>query len=388
MKNIYLDNSATTELSSAVKQKMTEAMEIYGNPSSLHTAGVRAEALVREARERVGQSLGVRMLRPGQLIFTASGSEADNLAVFGTVYAKTRGRGGKIITTDSEHPAIENCMRRLEADGYRVARISTRDGVLDMEQFRSEMTADTLLVSLMAVNNETGAQYALADAFSYAKAVNPEVVTHTDAVQAYLKMRFSPASVGADLCTVSAHKVHGPKGVGALYVNPELHKRRKLIPILMGGGQESGFRSGTENVVGIAGFGQAAADGFASLGANTAHMREMQTYATERLLELGLCINQPGGKTAPHIISVTLPSIKSETMLHFLSSKGICVSSGSACSSHSQGVSRALLAFGLDTFDADCTLRISLSEYNTKEDMDALIAALDAGLHELVRIRR
>lgn len=388
MKEIYLDNSATTALSPAVREKMTAAMEVYGNPSSLHAAGVRAEALIREARERIARSLGVRVPKPGQILFTASGTEADNLAIFGTVYAKSRAKGGKIITTDSEHPAVGNCMKRLEADGFRVCRIPTRDGVLDMDCFRREMTKDTLLVSLMAVNNETGAAYDLQTAFAHAKRVNPDVVTHTDAVQAYLKLRFTPAAVGADLCTVSAHKVHGPKGVGALYVDPTLLKRRALIPYVVGGGQEEGLRSGTENVAGIAGFGQAAEDGYANLTANLTAMREVRDYAISRLSCMGLTVNLPAGNAAPHIVSVTLPAVKSETMLHFLSAKGIYVSSGSACSSHSHRVSRTLTAFGLDEFAADCTLRVSLSEQNTKEDIDALSTALQAGLDELVRVRR
>lgn len=388
MREIYLDNSATTALSPAVKQKMTEAMEVFGNPSSLHAAGVTAESLVREARERIAASLGVRQQKPGDFLFTASGTEADNLAILGTVYAKSRVRDGKIITTDSEHPAVEACMRRLESEGYRVARIPTAGGVLDMERFRAEMSADTVLVSLMAVNNETGAAYDLRSAFSYAKRVQPEVVTHTDAVQAYLKLRLTPASVGADLLTVSAHKIHGPKGVGGLYVSPEIRKRRKLIPVILGGGQEEGFRSGTENVIGIAGFGQAAKDGYEAMDENLPRMRSLRDTAIGRLEGMGLQVNQPSGQSAPHIISVTLPDIRSETMLHFLSARGIYVSSGSACSSHSRNISRALTAFGLDDLRADCTIRISLSEYNTPEDIDALCAALHAGLEELVRVRK
>ena len=387
MKEIYLDNSATTALSPAVREKMISVMENYGNPSSLHAAGVRAEAVVREAREAVALSLGVRAPKPGQIIFCASGSEADNLAILGSVYAKPRGRGGKIITTDSEHPAVENCMKRLEKDGFCVARIPTRGGVLDMERLRAELTGNTLLVSLMAVNNETGAAYDLKTAFSMVRELCPAAVTHTDAVQGYFKLRMTPASVGADLMTVSAHKIHGPKGVGALYVDSAILKRRALIPVIEGGGQEEGLRSGTENVIGIAGFGQAAKDGYGHLAANLSHLRGLREETVKRLSLMGLHINEPAGTVAPHIVSVTLPAVKSETMLHYLSAKGIYVSSGSACSSHSHRVSRVLTAFGLNDFDADCTLRISFSEYNTGEDVDALCAALDAGLSELVRIR-
>ena len=389
MDMIYLDNSATTALCDVAKQKMTEAMECYGNPSSLHPLGEKAHSMVEQARKDIATTLGVRgPLLPGQLIFTSCGSEADNLAIFGTAYAKARRKGGRVITTDSEHPGVENAMKALEKDGFDVVRIPTRGGVLDMVAFANALNDRTFLVSLMTVNNETGALYDVGRAFAMAKAKNPDVVTHTDAVQGYLKCRFSPTALRADLVTVSAHKIHGPKGIGALLVSPEALKRRDLIPTLMGGGQESGFRSGTENVIGIVGFGAAAKEGYANLANHLEHLRSLRDYAMERLQALPVRLNLPQGTCAPHILNVTLPDIRSETMLHELSRSGICISHGSACSSHSKEVSSALTAFGLKREEIECSVRISFSVYNTREDVDALVEALKSALDRLVRIKR
>ena len=311
MDMIYLDNSATTALCDVAKQKMTEAMECYGNPSSLHPLGEKAHSMVEQARKDIATTLGVRgPLLPGQLIFTSCGSEADNLAIFGTAYAKARRKGGRVITTDSEHPGVENAMKALEKDGFDVVRIPTRGGVLDMVAFANALNDRTFLVSLMTVNNETGALYDVGRAFAMAKAKNPDVVTHTDAVQGYLKCRFSPTALRADLVTVSAHKIHGPKGIGALLVSPEALKRRDLIPTLMGGGQESSFRSGTENVIGIVGFGAAAKEGYSNLANHLEHLRSLRDYAMERLQALPVRLNLPQGTCAPHILNLTLPDLR------------------------------------------------------------------------------
>lgn len=385
MEKIYFDNSATTALSESVKTAMREAMEVYGNPSSLHSEGLAAEKIIREARKSVGEALGVKMLRDSELIFTSCGSEASNLAIFGSVYAKKRRTSNKIITTDSEHPSVENPMRRLEEEGFRVIRIPTRGGELDMEMLEREADG-VLLASIMMVNNETGAVYDASRVFKAIKAKSPEAVTHCDAVQGFLKQSFSVSTLGADLITLSAHKIHGPKGVGALYVSPDIIKKKKLIPTLLGGGQEFGLRSGTENTIGIAGFGAAAKEGSTKLSASISQMRDIREYIIAKLPG-EIRVNSPTKETAPHIINVTLPRIKSETMLHYLSSKGIFVSSGSACSSHSSTPSSALIAFGLDAKDADCSLRISLCPENTKDEADALCLALNEGVKTLVRIR-
>ncbi len=389
MKEIYLDNSATTALSRVAKEKMCEAMEIYGNPSSLHTVGQAAHALVEEARRTVLSTLGFRTpTGAGQLFFTSCGSESDNLAILGTAYAKARRRGGYVVTTDSEHPGVARAMDALEKDGFHVLRIPTKGGVLDWTVYAEALSKKPFLVSIMAVNNETGAMYDIQRAFAMAKATDPDIVTHTDAVQAYLKCRFLPAQLSADLVTISAHKIHAPKGVGALYVSPAALKRRDLVPTLLGGGQEGGFRSGTENVIGIAAFGAAAADGFANLDARIPHMHSLRKYAEERLSDLPVRLHIPTGARAPHVLNFALPDIKSETAVHELSKSGIYVSGGSACSSHAKNVSPSLLAFGIGEAEAECSLRVSFSHENTQEDVDALIAALREALGHLVRIHR
>ena len=389
MNEIYLDNSATTPLSDTVKTRMREVMEIYGNPSSLHAIGQTAHEALERARREIAATLGIRGIpEAGQITFTSCGSESDNLAILGTAYAKERRLGGRIITTDSEHAGVENAMKALEKDGFDVVRISTKGGVLDMEQFNNALNAKTFLVSMMMVNNETGAAYDVATAFALAKAKNPTIVTHTDAVQGYLKQRINPTALKADLITVSAHKIHGPKGVGALYASSEALKRRDFIPLLLGGGQEQGFRSGTENIIGIAGFGAAAKEGHANLATDLTHLADLRTYAIEKLSPLSVRFNLPSGKCAPHILNLTLPDIKSETMLHALSAEGIYISNGSACSSHSHKVSSALTAFGLPASEAECSIRISFGVQNTRADVDALADALERAINRLVRIHR
>ena len=389
MKQIYLDNSATTPLSSAAKEKMLAAMESFGNPSSLHPAGQAARKLVEDARREIAATLGLRgPVRPEQLIFTSCGSEADNLAILGTAYAKERRRGGRIITTDSEHPGVESAMLALEKDGFEVIRIPTRGGELDWNAYADALNARTFLVSIMMVNNETGAMYDVKRAFALAKAQNPDIVTHTDAVQGYLKCRFTPDTIKADLVTLSGHKIHAPKGVGALYVSQAALKRRDIVPTLLGGGQEGGFRSGTENVIGIAAFGAAAKEGFANLSKTLPHLLQLRSYAEEKLSALPVKLHIPTGARAPHILSLSLPDIKSETMVHALSESGICVSGGSACSTHAKKLSRALLSFGATENETECALRVSFSHYNTTEDVDALVDALAVNVERLVKIHR
>ncbi|MBR2446917.1 MAG: cysteine desulfurase [Clostridia bacterium] len=388
MSTIYLDNSATTALCDEAKQAMLAAMECYGNPSSLHKAGLDAEHMVKKAREQVLSALGVRT-NAGQVYFTSSGTEANNLAILGSAYAKERRVGGRIVTTEGEHSSVEMVLRDLEKKGFDVVRIPTRDGVLDMDFASKAITKDTLLVTTMMVNNETGALYDLKALFALAKRNAPGVVTHCDAVQGFMKTIFSPAAIGADMVTVSSHKIHGPKGVGALYVSAEVLKAKKLIPVTLGGGQEAGMRSGTENTIGIAGFGAACARAQSTLRDDLRRMSALRTYLEGKLAEIGeIKLNLPRAGRAPHIVNLTLPDIKSETMLHYLSGQGIYVSSGSACSSHGHATSRALSAFGLGAEQADCSLRVSLCPANTEGEIDALCAALGTGVRELVRIHK
>lgn len=383
-----MDNSATTALCEPARQAMLAAMDCYGNPSSLHAAGLEAEHTVRRAREQVLSALGVRG-GAGQIFFTASGTEANNLAILGSVYAKERRAGNRIVTTAGEHSSVEMVLQALEKKGFEVFRIPTVQGVLDMEFAKNAITKDTLLVTAMMVNNETGALYDLKSLFALAKRNAPNVVTHCDAVQGFMKTIFSPAAIGADMVTVSSHKIHGPKGVGALYVSAEVLKAKKLVPVTLGGGQESGMRSGTENTIGIAGFGAAAAAAQSTLREDLRRMTQLRTQLEQKLLEIkGVTLNLPRSTRAPHVVNLTLPDIKSETMLHYLSGQDIYVSSGSACSSHGHATSRALSAFGVDAAAADCSLRISLCPNNTEQEIEALCAALARGVATLVRIHK
>ena len=384
---IYLDNSATTELSAEVKAAMLEAMDNFANPSSLHKAGQAASKIIVSARKSVANALGLRSFVQGQIIFTSGGTEANNTAIFGTVYAKKRRISNRIVSTDSEHPSVENALQKLEADGFEVIRISTKGGELDFEAYMEALKVPPILVTMMMVNNETGASYDVARAFDLAKKNCKDTVTHCDAVQGFLKCKFAPSAIHADLVSVSSHKIHGPKGVGALYIDPNIIKSKQIVPLIYGGEQENAIRPGTENTVGIAGFGAAAEIGAKKLSESVNSMAELRAYAIEKINETGATVNLPLGNAAPHVISVRLPNIKSETMLHFLSANDICVSSGSACSSHSKKTSRALLAFGLTAREADCTIRVSLCENNAREDIDALCEALKKGIDTLVRIK-
>lgn len=385
---VYLDNSATTPLSEAAKHAVSDAVSCYGNPSSLHSVGQAAERLLEDARTKVLLGLGVRSRQAsGTLVFTSCGTEATSLALFGTAYAKERRTANRILTTDSEHPSVSRAMERLERNGFEIIRIATRGGCPDIDALRAALDRPVFLASFMLVNNETGAVYPVKEMFDAVKQAYPDAIAHCDAVQGFMKLPFTPSSLGADLITVSAHKVHAPKGVGALYVADPLLKAKKIVPFLPGGGQENGLRSGTENLLGIAAFGASVDDIRNRKQAIVEHMCALRSYAEQQLSTLDIRINRPTGTFLPHIINITLPHIKSETMLHALSADGIFVSSGSACSSHSRHPSQTLLAFGLTPQEADCSLRISFSEYNTFDDVDRLVASLQEKLTNLVRIR-
>jgi cysteine desulfurase len=366
---------------------MLSAMEDYANPSSLHKAGLSAQKMLVAARRSLASAIGLRSVMPGQIVFTSGGTEANNMAIFGSVYAKKRRISNRIVSTDSEHPSVENSLKKLEADGFEVIRISTRSGQLDFDAYEKALEVAPLLVTMMMVNNETGALYDVSKAFDMAKKRAKETVTHCDAVQGFLKTEINYSALHADLISISSHKIHGPKGVGALIIDPSLIKSKQIVPTVYGGEQENGFRPGTENTVGIAGFGGAAEIGKAKFADSVRKLRELREYAVSMLLDEGFTLNLPSGKSAPHILSIQMPNIKSETVLHYLSAADICVSSGSACSSHSGKTSRALIAFGLTEREADCTIRVSMGEYNTKDDIDALVSALKKGRETLIRMR-
>ena len=386
-REIYLDNSATTPLSEASRKKIYEMTEIYGNPSSLHSIGQSAEKTVSEARKIILSALGVRA-REGELIFTSCGTEATALAILGSAHAKQRREALRILTSDSEHPSVQKNLEALEKEGFEMVRIPTKSGILDLDAIEASLDKKIFLASFMLVNNETGAVYKVGEAFARIKSKYPEAITHCDAVQGFMKIPFTPAGLKADLVTVSGHKLHAPKGVGALYISADMIKKKKISPFLLGGGQEGGMRSGTENTIGIAAFGASVADISERAHECRERFAELYSYASERISSLEIKINRPSGEYASHILNVTLPNIKSETVLHFLSADGVFVSSGSACSSHSNTPSGTLISFGLTPAQADCSLRISFSEYNTKEDVDALYESLKSALARLVRIKR
>ncbi|MCI8589504.1 MAG: cysteine desulfurase [Clostridiales bacterium] len=385
MEEIYFDNSATTKLCTPAIHAMEEVMNhTFANPSSLHSAGFRAEQALNTARQQVLAALGVRD-KGARLVFTSSGTEANNLALVGTVRAKEKYRGGTIILSDSEHASVHECANYLKAKGFTIAYLSTKAGKIDPYELETRIDEKTILLSIMHVNNELGSLYDLSTLFRIAKQKKPDIITHTDAVQSFMKIPFTPQQLGADLVSVSSHKIHGPKGAGALYISEEIIKQKKISPLLFGGGQEYGFRSGTENTISIAGFGAAAQY-------MTAHMKENFSKATQVRLalieKLPPAIRVNAAETySPYIINITVPGIKSETMLHYLSSRGIYVSSGSACSSHKKAPSRPLSAYGLSAQEADCSLRISLCGENTICEANKVAEALHEGLDTLVHTK-
>ena len=385
----YLDNSATTPLCDAARAAVIAVMdENFGNPSSLHSVGVRAQGAIDAARKAVLSSLlpaGTRG-KPEQVIFTSGGTEANNLAIIGTATAKPRNSGKKIIIGETEHPSVIASAERLKTLGYKVAFIPSPKGVWDMTVFENELTPDTILVSAMLVNNETGAVNDIAKIAAAARKASPDVIIHCDAVQGYMRL---PKSLlfPADIVTVSAHKIGGPKGAGALFASESVIKKKSMIPVIFGGGQEHGLRSGTENVLGIAGFG-AAVDYFANNQTSIySHFDRLYSYAVDRFSALGndgISLNIPQTeRVAHHILSVTAHGVRSETMLHFLSSEGVFVSSGSACSSNTKSRSHVLRSFGLSDDDTDSTLRLSFGLGTTEDDIDAAANAFLKGIKTL-----
>ncbi len=389
--SIYLDNSATTKIRKEALDKYIEVSEgAFGNPSSLHAMGYEAEKLLTEARRTLLSSLGKR---DGQVIFTASGSEANNLAIFGRAYAKERYKNGrkKIITTEGEHASVSEPLVELERAGFNIVRVPTLGGAVDLDFLNDALDENVILLSMMMVNNETGALYDIKKISDTVKKKCHEALIHIDATQSYMKLPFSCTALGIDMITVSSHKIEGPKGVGALVIDEKIIKERGLRPITLGGGQEAGLRSGTENTPAIAAFGEAIKYARLELEERFRHisaLREMLISRLEGTASLAeISITKPESH-APHILNITLPDIKSETMLHFLSARGIYVSSGSACSSNGTHVSSALLAYGRSAAEADCSIRISLSARNTESDIEAFSDALSEGLRTLARVRK
>ena len=369
----YFDNSATTIVTDSVKDIVVKTMtEDFGNPSAMHMVGVKAEKYIKEAQENIAKILKVD---PKEIFFTSGGTESNNMAIIGTAMANKR-KGNKIITTSVEHSSVLATMKYLEEQGFEVIYLPVdRYGVVQMEALEKEMTEDTILVSTMYVNNEVGAIEPVGEIGQYIKKVNPSVVYHVDAIQAFGKLEIKPRRDNIDLLTVSGHKIHGPKGSGFLFIND----KTRIKPIIYGGGQQKGMRSGTENVPAIAGLATAVKliynNDFES---KIVHLYELKDYFIDELEKLpDVQVNsKKGTDSAPQIVSASFKGVRAEVLLHSLEDKEIYVSSGSACSSNKPGLSNTLVAIGLDKDLLDSTLRFSFCYETTKEELEYTIETL------------
>ena len=370
---IYLDNSATTRCFPEVADLIHQILcEDYGNPSSMHHKGVEAESYVRDAKETLAKILKVN---EKEILFTSGGTESDNIAIMGVAMANHRA-GRHMITTRVEHPAILQTMKYMESQGFEVTYLDVDEkGCICLEQLEQAIRPDTILVSIMHTNNEIGTLQPIAQAGALIKRCNPNTLFHVDAVQGFGKARIYPRKMKIDLMSVSAHKIHGPKGVGFLYIGEKV----KIKPIMYGGGQQEGMRSGTENVPGYAGMANAAQMLYEQLEAETDYLYDLRQYFIEQVEKIdGAFVNgAPGREGAPHIVSVTIPGVRAQVLLNELSVKyHICISAGSACSTHKPQPSVTLLAIGLDKEQAVETLRFSFSVFTTRQEIDTCLDAL------------
>lgn len=374
---VYLDNSATTKVHTEVAGLMTKVMcEDYGNPSSMHRKGVEAEQYIRYAKETLAKLLKVS---EKEIVFTSGGTESDNMALIGTAIANMR-RGRHLITTKIEHPAVLQTMNYLESQGFRITYLPVdRTGRIRLEDLQRAIGPDTILVSIMYVNNEIGSIQPIAEAGALIKRMNPGTLFHVDAVQGFGKFRIYPKKMNIDLLSVSSHKIHGPKGVGFLYVGEQV----KILPITYGGGQQKNMRSGTENVPGIAGMAKAAEIMYENLEEDVNRLYTLKEYfikgisAIEDIQVNGLIPQEPDCYgTAPHVVSVSVAGVRSEVLLHALEDKGIYVSAGSACASNKPQTSETLKAIGLQREFWDSTIRFSFSIFTTREEIDYTLQVL------------
>ena len=369
---VYLDNSATTRCFDDVAALMTQIMcSDYGNPSSLHMKGVQAENYVRYARETIAKNLKVN---EKEILFTSGGTESDNIALIGAAMANHR-MGKHLITTRIEHPAILQTMQYLEEQGFKVTYLPVdANGQIRLEDLQAAMTKETILVSIMHTNNEIGALQPIAEAGMLIKQMNPRTLFHVDAVQGFGKFRIYPKKMNIDLLSVSGHKIHGPKGVGFLYINEKV----KVKPIIYGGGQQNGLRSGTENVPGVAGLAKAVELIYADLDKEVERLYELKQRFAEGVSRIeNVKINGlTGRESAPHVVSVSVGGIRSEVLLHALEDKGIYVSAGSACSAHKPQPSATLKAIGVKKDLLQSTIRFSFSIFTTEEEIDYTLQAM------------
>ena len=361
---IYLDNSATTKPCPEAVEAVTMALtENWANPSALYGFGINTARLLRTARHQVAAAMGAE---PDRVFFTSGGTEADNWAIFGTI--KRMGKRGKhIITTAIEHHAILNCMKELESQGFEVTYLQPDElGRVTLESLKAALRKDTIFVSVMMVNNEVGSVMPIEKMAKLTHKVCPDAIFHTDAVQGFLKVPFAAKTLGADLISISSHKVHGPKGVGALYVSPRL---KSFPAILLGGGQESNFRSGTEGTPAIFGFAAACASVSATFKEDVKREKELIAALAEKLSTLeGVYIN--GIHEAPHVLSIAIPSVPTQNTINILQDHGICVSAGSACAKGHR--SHVLSAMKVDPVCIDASFRVSLSRETKQEELDTL----------------
>ncbi|WP_411676039.1 cysteine desulfurase family protein [Caproicibacter sp.] len=376
MSELYFDNSSTTRVCREAAEKVMETMtENYGNPSSLHSLGFRAERAMDEARAAVAARLGAEK---EEIYFTSGGTESNNIALFGAAHALKK-RGNHIVTTQIEHPSVLNVMKRLEQEGFRVTYLKPDSfGHITAEQITGAVNGETILVSLMCVNNEVGSVLPAETAAQAVRAAGSPALVHADAVQAFGKLPLRPRRAGIDLMSVSAHKIHGPKGVGALYVRRGV----RLEPHVFGGGQEKNLRPGTEGMPLIAGFG-AAVGALPEVRAELRAMEELNAYCRGKLETIPEVTFNSAPDALPYILNFSAVGVRAETMLHFLSDRGIYLSSGSACSRGKE--SHVLSAMGLARERIASALRLSFSRYNTKEEIDVFAGALREGLSGLTR---
>lgn len=369
---VYLDNAATTRCSDRAKELLLRYMtEEYGNPSSLHRMGKEAEDAVREAAKKIAKTIKAE---EKEILFTSGGTESNNLALFGGAFANMRA-GKHIITTSIEHASVSAPVEFLAKQGFLVTYLSVDTcGRISIEELKKALRPDTILVSIMMVNNEIGTLQPVEEAAAVIKDNNPDTLFHVDAIQAYGKYRIYPRRMGIDLMSVSGHKVHAPKGTGFLYIRD----KAKIKPVLYGGGQQRGMRSGTENVPGIVALGEAAAESYEDFESKAAHMRAQRERLIEGITAVpGASVNgarQDGA--APHIVSVSIEGVRAEVMLHALEEKGVFVSAGSACSSNKPAVSRTLKSIRLRPELLDATVRFSLCAHTTCEEIDYAVEVL------------
>ena len=377
---IYFDNASTTQVSEEAAKKAYEVMtEQYGNPSSVHDFGYEAEKILKLSRKTILDCLGSQN-RTDDLIFTSGGTEANNLAVFGFLSAHRRG-GKTVFFSDSEHASNYAISKELASQGYKVKYIPTSGGSLDLGFCEREFCSDTALISCMYANNETGAKYDILADSELRRKLCPDAVLHTDGVQAFGKTYEKLCSCGADLISISGHKIHAPKGVGGLFIRSGL----RINGIILGGGQEKDIRPGTEPLPNIAAFATACKESFNIEKINKVESLKNDLLDKIRIMLPSVKINSPEN-CIPHVVSLSLPGIKSEVMLRYLSAKQIYVSAGSACSSKHRE-NRVLTAFGLDPKTADCTIRISFSDYNKAEEIDIFINELSNGINSLIALK-